>query len=155
MAANVRSLPFQYCLILSRRASSSRSDVPLSQRNSTLLQADGRGGLEGVPIPRRNHLVEWIEKGVRYVSRPTIWSRAYYSPLIQSHEPWLNKSASFPRESPPLHLSFFPFHGLSHPLPPIPNLSHHYTCRMRSIQFEVASEGRSSSWRYIKDLRGS
>lgn len=40
-------------------------------------------------------------------------------------------------------------------LPPIPNLSHHYTCRMRSIQFEVASENGSSSWRYIKDLRGS
>lgn len=85
----------------------------IRMRNSTLSQ------VERVPIPWRNHL-EWIEKGVRCVSRPTIWSRAYYSPLIQSHEPWLNKSASFPRESPPLHLSFFPFHGFCPPPPSLP-----------------------------------
>lgn len=53
---------------------------------------------------------EGVEE-VSGVSRRTIWSRAYYSALIQSHCPCLNKSASFPRGSPILYLSFFPFHG--------------------------------------------
>lgn len=111
-------------------------------------------GEEGVPIPLRNHLKR-IEK-LSGVSCPTIWSRAYYSTLIQSYEPCLNKSASFPRESPTLHLSFFPFHRPA--LPPTLSayaVSRRSTCRMQPIQFEVASESGSSSPRYIKDLRGS
>ena len=159
-----------YCSTFVYRWRVPPKNVTLSQRRSTLLQLSG-GRDEGVPIPSRNHL-EWMEK-VSGVSRPTIWSRAYYSTLIQSHGPCLNKSASFPRESPALHLSFFPFHGSAlspSPSPhsplsiPLPNATPFLSvvpflavlpAECSRFNSKWLPRSGSSSSRYIKDLRGS
>lgn len=93
------------CLLSSRPPRTADSDT------KKCLRYRGRRGAISVAIPSAGAHRACREK-VSGASRRTIWSRAYYSALIQSRGPWLNKSTSFPRESATLRLFFPPISRL-------------------------------------------